>query len=63
MAPRTSPCLVAAVSNLEHVVVSMNDVHGVGENDQGSEGEVLGDVVEREVGEETAGKSELSADK
>ncbi|KAK0155411.1 Transposon TX1 uncharacterized protein [Merluccius polli] len=39
----------AAVSDLEHGRVSINNVHGVGENDQG--GEVLGDVVEGEVGE------------
>ena len=41
--------LAAAVSDLEHGGVSFNNVHGVGENDQG--GEVLGDAAEGEVGE------------
>uniref|UniRef100_A0A3Q3FMI3 MHC class I-like antigen recognition-like domain-containing protein n=1 Tax=Labrus bergylta TaxID=56723 RepID=A0A3Q3FMI3_9LABR len=59
-APRSAPRLAAAVSDLEHGVVSMNDVHGVGENNQGSEGEVLGDVVESEVGEEKGSEVQIN---
>ena len=57
-APRSAPPLAAAVSDREHGGVSMDDVHGVSEDDQIGEGEVLGDgVAESGAGEETAEKS------